>query len=81
MEREGYDLIALQELWTQEDFDVVKGRAKDAGLLYSRFFYRCVEQRALEERRADGCSQRRHRLRPRDPVRTPHLHLDRKSVV
>jgi sphingomyelin phosphodiesterase 2 len=35
----GYDVIALQEIWCQEDYEVVSGRAKEAGLLYSRYFY------------------------------------------
>ncbi|KAL8286320.1 hypothetical protein RQP46_004808 [Phenoliferia psychrophenolica] len=37
--RDGYDVIALQEIWVRADFDVVAARAKEAGLLYSRFFY------------------------------------------
>ncbi|KAI5481596.1 hypothetical protein MNV49_002822 [Pseudohyphozyma bogoriensis] len=35
----GYDVIALQEIWVKEDFDVIALRAKEAGLKYSRFFY------------------------------------------
>ncbi|SCV74079.1 BQ2448_6511 [Microbotryum intermedium] len=34
-----YDVIALQEIWVRADFDVVAARAKEAGLIYSRFFY------------------------------------------
>ncbi|GAA5910642.1 hypothetical protein JCM6882_001047 [Rhodosporidiobolus microsporus] len=36
---EGYDVIALQELWVRADFDLVAERAKEAGLVHSRFFY------------------------------------------
>jgi hypothetical protein len=36
----GLDAVALQEIWTEEDYTVVSSRAKDAGLLYSRYFYR-----------------------------------------
>jgi sphingomyelin phosphodiesterase 2 len=32
--------VALQELWVKADFDVIAERAKEAGLVYSRFFYR-----------------------------------------
>ncbi|GJN87507.1 hypothetical protein Rhopal_000456-T1 [Rhodotorula paludigena] len=36
---DGYDVVALQELWIREDFDLVAERAKEAGLVHSRFFY------------------------------------------
>ncbi|KDE03058.1 hypothetical protein MVLG_06447 [Microbotryum lychnidis-dioicae p1A1 Lamole] len=45
-----YDVIALQEIWVRADFDVVASRAKEAGLIYARFFYRRViphKERAL----------------------------------
>ncbi|GAA6031807.1 hypothetical protein JCM8097_002000 [Rhodosporidiobolus ruineniae] len=35
----GYDAIALQEIWVRKDYELVAERAKEAGLLYSRFFY------------------------------------------
>ncbi|GAA6002020.1 hypothetical protein JCM10207_003041 [Rhodosporidiobolus poonsookiae] len=35
----GYDVIALQEIWVRQDFDLVAERAKEAGLVHSRFFY------------------------------------------
>ncbi|KAM0788191.1 hypothetical protein ACM66B_001350 [Microbotryomycetes sp. NB124-2] len=34
-----YDVIALQEVWVRQDFDVIAARAKEAGLVHSRFFY------------------------------------------
>jgi hypothetical protein len=37
-----YDIIALQEIWVRADFDLVAARGKEAGLVYSRFFYRSV---------------------------------------
>jgi sphingomyelin phosphodiesterase 2 len=36
---EGYDVIALQEIWIKKDFDLLSERAKRAGLIYSKFFY------------------------------------------
>ncbi|GAA5890401.1 hypothetical protein JCM5296_002812 [Sporobolomyces johnsonii] len=36
---DGYDVIALQELWVRDDFHLVAERAKEAGMKYSRFFY------------------------------------------
>ncbi|GAA5828454.1 hypothetical protein JCM11251_006257 [Rhodosporidiobolus azoricus] len=36
---EGYDVIALQELWVRKDYELVVERAKEAGLVHSRFFY------------------------------------------
>lgn len=38
----GYDVIALQEIWVRDDFDLIASRAKEAGLHYSRFFDRFV---------------------------------------
>lgn len=38
----GYDVVALQEIWCQVDFEVVSQRAKAAGLRYSKFFYSYV---------------------------------------
>ncbi|GAA5906204.1 inositol phosphosphingolipid phospholipase [Sporobolomyces salmoneus] len=35
----GYDVIALQEIWVRNDFDLIAERAKRAGLIYSKFFY------------------------------------------
>lgn len=35
----GYDIVALQEIWCQEDYRMLSSRAKDAGLIYSRYFY------------------------------------------
>ncbi|KAM0755896.1 hypothetical protein T439DRAFT_308331 [Meredithblackwellia eburnea MCA 4105] len=35
----GYDVVALQEIWVRDDFELIASRAKEAGLLYSRFFY------------------------------------------
>lgn len=43
---DGYDVVALQELWVREDFDLVAERAKEAGLVHSRFFYRCAPSAA-----------------------------------
>ncbi|KAK4050114.1 phospholipase C type enzyme [Microbotryomycetes sp. JL201] len=34
-----YDIIALQEVWVRQDFDVIAARAREAGLVHSRFFY------------------------------------------
>lgn len=51
-QRDGYDCIALQEIWVRADFDAVATRAKEAGLLYSRFFYswvHCVERARVGE--------------------------------
>ncbi|EGU13525.1 Inositol phosphophingolipids phospholipase C [Rhodotorula toruloides ATCC 204091] len=36
---EGYDVVALQELWVRSDYEHVAERAKEAGLVHSRFFY------------------------------------------
>ncbi|GAA5936239.1 inositol phosphosphingolipid phospholipase [Sporobolomyces koalae] len=36
---DGYDVIALQEIWVRQDFELVAERAKRAGLLHSKFFY------------------------------------------
>ncbi|GAA5872229.1 hypothetical protein JCM8547_004788 [Rhodosporidiobolus lusitaniae] len=35
----GYDVIALQELWVRSDYELVAERAKEAGLVHTRFFY------------------------------------------
>ncbi|GAA5900009.1 hypothetical protein JCM8208_005564 [Rhodotorula glutinis] len=35
----GYDVVALQELWVRSDYELVAERAKQAGLIHSRFFY------------------------------------------
>ncbi|GAA5967497.1 hypothetical protein JCM11641_000567 [Rhodosporidiobolus odoratus] len=35
----GYDAIALQEIWVRSDYEHVAVRAKQAGLVHSRFFY------------------------------------------
>lgn len=37
---DGFDVIALQEVWVRSDFDLIALRAKDAGMIHSRFFYR-----------------------------------------
>ncbi|BGP38719.1 phospholipase C type enzyme [Rhodotorula kratochvilovae] len=36
---EGFDIVALQELWVRSDYDLIAERAKEAGLVHSRFFY------------------------------------------
>lgn len=41
----GYDVVALQELWVRSDYELVAERAKQAGLIHSRFFYRCAPPR------------------------------------
>lgn len=33
-------MIALQEIWVRKDYELVAERAKEAGLIHSRFFYR-----------------------------------------
>ncbi|GAA6062719.1 hypothetical protein JCM10212_002270 [Sporobolomyces blumeae] len=35
----GYDVVALQEIWVRDDFHLVAQRAKQAGLNHSKFFY------------------------------------------
>ncbi|GAA6055177.1 hypothetical protein JCM3770_002221 [Rhodotorula araucariae] len=36
---DGFDIVALQELWVRSDYDLIAARAKEAGLVHSRFFY------------------------------------------
>ncbi|GAA96490.1 hypothetical protein E5Q_03158 [Mixia osmundae IAM 14324] len=35
----GYDLVCLQEVWVRADGEHLKLRARESGLIYSRFFY------------------------------------------
>ncbi|EGG05254.1 uncharacterized protein MELLADRAFT_36888, partial [Melampsora larici-populina 98AG31] len=34
-----YDVVALQELWVYHDFCVIRDRAKEGGLIYSKWFH------------------------------------------
>ncbi|MBW0499645.1 hypothetical protein O181_039360 [Austropuccinia psidii MF-1] len=34
-----YDIVALQELWVYHDFLVIRDRAKESGLIYSKWFH------------------------------------------
>lgn len=35
-----FDVVALQELWVEEDYDYIRTRLEDAGVPHSRFFHR-----------------------------------------
>lgn len=68
-------MIALQEIWVRADFDIVAARANEAGLPYSRFFYRCALSSTWPLRPSSPLrffQQRRHRFRLGHPLSSPH---------
>lgn len=37
-----FDVVALQELWVEEDYNYIRTRLEDVGIRHSRFFHRLV---------------------------------------